>query len=566
MTQNILVVDDIIANLDLLVKILGEHGYQVRAALNGPRALATVRKKLPDLVLLDVVMPEMSGYQVCERLKADERTRDIPVIFISALNEVFDKVKAFSVGGVDYITKPFHVEEVLARVKTHMALRNTQKSLQQEIVERKWAEDALQQRNSDLALLNRVSHDLAATLDLPQIATQLLQATAEIVGAEVALLWLWDEGDREDEQGELVCWAIFHRGQDHPPTGLRLRSGQGIAGAVMQSGESIVISTSDDPRFLPGFAEQAGFHTTSLVATPLQVRNRTIGVLEVVNKLDGDFDTADRILIETVSASAAIAIDNATLVEVLSQRTVELEERTVELEERNEELDAFAHTVAHDLKNPLNLVVGYSELLVDDIATLGKAPRKKLDSVVRSGRKMGDIINALLLLAGVREMEADVMPLDMEHIVSETLHRLTLLIKEHQAEIILPDTWPVALGYKAWVEEVWTNYLSNAIKYGGRPPRVELGATEQSGPSGQAMVHFWVRDNGAGISAEAQKRLFTPFTRLEQANLKGHGLGLSIVRRIVEKLGGKVDVESQEGQGSTFGFTLPVPPPNAPET
>ena len=99
--------------------------------------------------------------------------------------------------------------------------------------------------------------------------------------------------------------------------------------------------------------------------------------------------------------------------------------------------------------------------------------------------------------------------------------------------------------------------MSNALKYGGQPPRVELGATEQE----DGTVRFWVRDNGHGLTPEEQARLFTPFTRLDQVSAKGHGLGLSIVRRIVEKMGGQVGVESQVGQGSTFVFTLPMAPP-----
>ena len=111
------------------------------------------------------------------------------------------------------------------------------------------------------------------------------------------------------------------------------------------------------------------------------------------------------------------------------------------------------------------------------------------------------------------------------------------------------------MGRGAWVEEVWVNYVSNAIKYGGRPPRVELGATEQENET----AHFWVCDNGAGLEPEEQARIFTPFTQLHQTRTGGYGLGLSIVRRIVEKLGGKVTVASDcaPGRGCTFGFTLP---------
>lgn len=128
---DILVVDDTLPNLRLLVNLLVEKGYKVRPAANGPLALSSAQSEPPDLILLDIKMPNMDGYEVCERLKNDERTRDIPVIFISAVSDLIDKVKAFSIGGVDYITKPFQVEEVLARVETHLSLRNLQRILQQ---------------------------------------------------------------------------------------------------------------------------------------------------------------------------------------------------------------------------------------------------------------------------------------------------------------------------------------------------------------------------------------------------------------------------------------------------
>jgi len=227
-----------------------------------------------------------------------------------------------------------------------------------------------------------------------------------------------------------------------------------------------------------------------------------------------------------------------------------------ELEARNEELDAFAHTVAHDLKGPLGNVTGFAELLVQNYTAFTTEQLLDcLQAIVQSGDKMTKIINALLLLSSVRKMEeVQVESLDMDSIVAETRKRLAGLIDESQAQVIVPGDWPVAVGYEQWVEEVWVNYVSNAIKYGGQPPRVELGAETQ--PHG--LVRFWVRDNGPGISPEEQARLFTPFTRLDQACVKGHGLGLSIARRIVERLGGQVAVESEVGKGSVFSFTLPA--------
>jgi len=150
-------------------------------------------------------------------------------------------------------------------------------------------------------------------------------------------------------------------------------------------------------------------------------------------------------------------------------------------------------------------------------------------------------------------------PVDMGSIVNQVLERLQYLIEPSQATIHYPEEWPQGIGYAAWVEEVWANYISNGIKYGGQPPRVELGATISEEP--QEQVRFWVRDNGPGLTPEEQGRLFTPFTRLDQTRARGHGLGLSIVRRIVDKLNGSVGVESQIGAGSTFWFTLPAPQP-----
>ncbi|MBM9616743.1 response regulator [Desulfobulbus rhabdoformis] len=128
--RSILVVDDNPDNLRLLEKLLTEHHYKVRLATSGSRALATVRKEAPDLILLDIMMPEMDGFEVCRQLKSIEQTAHIPIIFISAVSEIIDKVKAFSLGAVDYILKPFQEDEVLARVKTHLTLSILQRQLE----------------------------------------------------------------------------------------------------------------------------------------------------------------------------------------------------------------------------------------------------------------------------------------------------------------------------------------------------------------------------------------------------------------------------------------------------
>ncbi len=274
-----------------------------------------------------------------------------------------------------------------------------------------------------------------------------------------------------------------------------------------------------------------------------QRKDGSIVYIEAANALVEDVDgrklviTTVRDITERVQTDAALKQVNA------------------ELQVRNEDLNAFAHTVAHDLKNPITVILGFAEVLYDDFKSLPPEELAEyLDQIAKYGRKMRSIVNGLLLLSSVRDMdEVETAPLDMPAIIAEAQASLHAMLAEYRGEISLPDKWPIALGYSPWVEEVWVNYLSNALKYGGSPPRLELGADEPL--AGQ--VRFWVTDNGRGLSPADQLRVFKPFERLGQQRMAGHGLGLSIVRRIIERLGGQVGVESAVGQGSTFYFTLP---------
>ncbi|MGA9379667.1 MAG: response regulator, partial [Phormidium sp.] len=174
---DILIVDDTPDNLRLLSNMLMSQGYQVRKAINGQLALKGVQISQPDLILLDINMPEINGYEVCKNLKAGEKTRHIPVIFISALDETLDKVKAFQVGGVDYITKPFQLEEVLARVENQLTIHQLQKQLYQqnaqlqlEIIERQKVEEEIRFLFTTTQLISRsVDFDDALKVTLKQV-------------------------------------------------------------------------------------------------------------------------------------------------------------------------------------------------------------------------------------------------------------------------------------------------------------------------------------------------------------------------------------------------------------
>jgi signal transduction histidine kinase len=174
---DILIVDDILDNLRLLSAILTQQGYDVRSVTNGPTALRGAEAQPPDLILLDINMPEMSGYEVCQSLKKNPQTCEIPIIFLSALNEVVDKVRAFAVGGVDFITKPFQVEEVLVRIETQLSLRKLQAQLQSALEQ----ERALNQRIEAMAALeerNRIARDIHDSLGHALVALNIQMETA----------------------------------------------------------------------------------------------------------------------------------------------------------------------------------------------------------------------------------------------------------------------------------------------------------------------------------------------------------------------------------------------------
>lgn len=296
----------------------------------------------------------------------------------------------------------------------------------------------------------------------------------------------------------------------------------------------------------------------TILLVPMICRDEAIGLAELYNYDDREYTQRELLFVQTLANYLTIGLENARLFEALRRNKDTLEEqiawRTQELQYRNQELNAFAHTVAHDLQGLLAQVVMYVDMLYDDYARLSSADHKEYLRIIgRSGRKMKEVIDSLFLLATVSQAEVKITPLEMDEVIRDVLQRLDDEIKQAQAHLEFPPRWPAVQGYRPWVEAIWVNYVSNALKYGGRPPCIILGAT----PLESGQVQFWIQDQGDGITPEDQAKLFTPFTRLHNQE-KGHGLGLSIVKRIAERLNGTVGVSSSPGQGSRFYFTLPT--------
>jgi PAS domain S-box-containing protein len=438
-------------------------------------------------------------------------------------------------------------------------------AIKEDITERKKAEGALRHYMERLEILHEIDQSVLAA-QLPEtVAVAAIHRIQRLIPCHrVMVLALGESGHpsllaaaSSGESGSVSDLDGYQEMLDQRPLG----------SGMVQGCEDLAELASRTP-----LQEQLSLNgMRSYVAVPLFIQSELVGTLILESTQPKAF-SADHIAIAMeVAASLAVTIRQARLYERAQQEIAErvqaeeiLRQHTGELEARNAELDAFAHTVAHDLKNPVSSVVGYADVLMRNYDTLPDAVREEfLDVITRNSRKMASIIDELLLLSSVRGMgKVEMHPLEMGRIVAEARGRLLHLIEEHEGEIQLPNSWPVAMGYGPWVEAVWANFISNALKYGGHPPRVQLGSSVL--PSG--WIRFWVRDNGPGLSAEEQIRLFTPFERLHMVRAQGHGLGLSIVQRIVKKLGGQVGVESggMAGEGCEFYFTLPALPTSMP--
>ena len=212
----------------------------------------------------------------------------------------------------------------------------------------------------------------------------------------------------------------------------------------------------------------------------------------------------------------------------------------------NEEVEFILDTAKEQMDNALSH-------LKKELAN--KESLNFLQEVEQSRCEMVDVVDDMVLLVNIRTQEVVVEAPDMVSIVAGVRHKLTALINEYDGEVLAPPSWPIVWGYSPWGATVWEIFITNALKYGGKPPRIELGS-ELIGDQ----VKFWVRDNGRGFTNEQQKQLFSPMNdiiKIETTLGKGYGLKLSIVRLITEKCGGEIGIESQIGRGSVFYFTLP---------
>jgi CheY-like chemotaxis protein len=605
----ILVVDDNPANLQVLMKMLTDNGFITHPASEGELALRFVRSTPPDLILLDILMPGMDGYEVCRQLKRDERTREIPIIFMTALSETQDKVAGFQLGAVDYITKPFQAEEALARVRTHIALHAMQKrleeqnrQLQREITERRRAEAALQkahddlerrvtERTADLAHVNRMLSILSeCNLALVRVKEEpaLLQEICRIIIdlGGYPLVWIgYAEQDAAKsvrpvaqagfEEGYLdnvnITWADTERGRG--PTGSAIRNAEPCIAKNIQT----------DPGFAPWRREAIRRNYASSIALPLMQRNDLVfGALNIYATVPDGFPDEEVGLLMKLADNLAFGINS--LRERDARRQAEEEQKKLQAQllqsQKLELVGRLAGGVAHDFNNILAVIIGNTEMALLKVAPSDPL-RARLQRIEKAARRSADLIRQLLAFA--RNQTISPINLNLNEAVPAMLTLLRGLIGEDIELNWAPseDLWHVKLD-PSQIDQVLTNLCVNArdaITGVGRI-RIETDnitfaedhTTDRFGVVRGEYVLLSVNDNGCGMDEEIQEHLFEPFYTTKNTG-EGTGLGLATVYGIVKQNDGFIDVISEPGKGSTFNIYFPrqaeapdtIPPAISPE-
>lgn len=325
---NILVVDDNPANLTLLAQLLSEQRYEVRIAPNGNLAIRSVQATLPDLILLDINMPGMDGYQVCEQLKAEEQTRDIPVIFVSAMGEVFDKVKAFKVGGVDYITKPFEPAEILARVENQMRLRSLQLKLMEQNTLLEKQIEGRRRAEVEIRLLLVITQAISRSGDLHSGLAEVLRLVC------ITIQWNYAEAWIPNEDGTVLevsrGWyandpSLFEFGQQS--SNFTFAPNVGLPGRIWSSKQSECIedvSVAESHVFLRSqIAATAGLKAA--FGVPVLDNKQVLAVLVFYKK------TPDSIKSRIIDLVMAVATQSGWLIQrQLTQQALEFQRKQTE--------------------------------------------------------------------------------------------------------------------------------------------------------------------------------------------------------------------------------------------
>ena len=518
----ILIVDDRQENIYSLQKILELNGFEVEAATSGEEALKKILKVQYDLIILDVQMPGMDGFEVAETIKGHSKSKDIPIIFLSAVNiEKKFITKGYTSGGIDYIAKPFDPDILLLKVKTfHRLQKQTrelneiQHTLRDEIEFRKQAENNLSQSVDELRSILQ---------SIPQIAF-----TANAGGAIEFINQHW--------------YQYSHSKDILPKTAPGKLS---VADCIRQA---IVSREPFVSEICIRALEQQEYRHHTLTMTPVKKNG-------VITKWVGMFTD--------IHEQKAM---NQVLEDRVAERTLQLQNSNAELEASNHELQQFAYIASHDLKEPLRKIHFFSDLIKTKYLDGNEDAVAEMDKIIRSSDRMRNLIMDILDYSKLSIPESYELT-DLNAVIAEILTDMDLLMMEKNATVEVAAIPKLEVN-ASQIRQVFQNILSNALKFSrdGVAPLVRINATlvadkqPDSPPDNNGCYcRIEISDNGIGFHEKYLDKIFVIFQRLNsREEYEGTGIGLAIVKKIVDTHKGVLTAKSREGEGSVFIITLPV--------
>jgi PAS domain S-box-containing protein len=515
----ILIVDDTPTNLATLSQLLKQAGLKVLVSQDGESAIRVLEQVTPDLILLDVMMPGIDGFETYKRIKSNSLTSHIPVIFISALSELGDKLKGLSLGAVDYITKPFYKDEILARVNTHLEVRRLTKRLEEQ----------------NLLLEKRVTERTAAL-------SQVLQNFQLLVNFVPVGIF------QTDADGN--CLFANTRWLELAGMSIQEALGQGWSNAVHFDDRQRVFAewynaTQKGQEFIMEYRFQTSQgKVTWLSGRGVPMRDSSGNITGYLGTVT---DISDRKLTESALQQAVIAADAA-----------------------NHAKSEFLASMSHELRTPLNAILGFTQVMGCD-RTLSPQQQENLSIINHAGEHLLSLINDILEMSKIEAGRTVLHPgrFDLIHLLSALEEMLKFKAKSQGLQLI----FEIAKDLPQYIEtdegklrQVLINIVGNAIKFtkkGSVTLRASLANSfnKKTQFGSEAMtIKFEIEDTGSGIAPEEINRLFQPFTQTEtgQKFQEGTGLGLAISQKFVQLMGGDIQVKSILGQGSLFAFHIQV--------
>lgn len=518
----ILIVDDKAENIFSLKRTLELNGFDVDTAYSGEEALKKILKQTYALIILDVQMPGMDGFEVAEAISGYSKASDTPIIFLSAVNT--DKkfiARGYSFGAVDYVTKPLDPDIFILKVKTlhklyeqKRELDNTRIALLEEVEVRKKTEDELHKR----------LHELRSVLEaMPQVAFTT-KASGEI--------------EFVNEHWFLYSDRLNRLPRFHP----------------------------DDMCILHKLKEsyKAGTGFTSEVRIKNTISNTyRYHLLKIIPIKQGDTVLK---WVGTFTDIQEQKTANEVLEAKVSERTEELLDKNRQLESSNYELQQFASVASHDLKEPLRKIQVFSSIIKARYLDESAEGHDTMDRVIEASRRMSGLISDLLDYSRL-SVKTLFVKTDVRQIISDITLDLEFAISEKCA-IVNISAMPEIEAIPGQIRQVFQNLISNSLKFSRHGVQPVINITSEAVTSeGGDSYRIIVSDNGIGFHEQYNEKIFTIFQRLNsKESYEGNGIGLAIVKKIIDKHNGTITVRSKEGEGTTFTITLPVhQPANDPD-